>query len=62
MALSNNYLASTGKAAHLLKASSKKKRSRQEMEEVKQEEDMLNADKHRFLQHHKKLKHEHELI
>ena len=32
------------------------------MEEVKPEEDMLNADKHRFLQHHKKLKHEHELV
>ena len=56
------FSASKGKAAHLLKGSSKKKRSRQEMEEVKHEETQLNADKHTFLQQHKKLKQEHELV
>ena len=54
--------ASKGKAAYLLKGSSKKKRSRLEMEEVKHEEDQLNADKHLFLKQHKKLKQEHELL
>jgi hypothetical protein len=44
-----------------LKGSSKKKRSRQEMEEVKFEEGQLNADRHAFLREHKKLKTEHEL-
>ena len=33
----------------MLKGSSKKKRSRKEMEEVKHEEDELNEDKHSFL-------------
>ena len=32
------------------------------MEEVKHEETQLNADKHTFLQQHKKLKQEHELV
>ena len=32
------------------------------MEEVKHEEEQLNADKHTFLQQHKKLKQEHELV
>lgn len=31
------------------------------MEEVKHEEDQLNADRHTFLKQHKKLKQEHEL-
>jgi len=35
-------IASKGKGAFLLKGSSKKKRSREEMEEVKQEEDLLS--------------------
>ena len=39
------FLASMGKGAFLLKGSSKKKRSREEMEEVKQEEDLLEKDK-----------------
>ena len=45
-----------------MKGSSKKKRSRQEMEEVKHEEDLLNADRHSFLKQHKKLRQEHELL
>ncbi len=31
------------------------------MEEVKHEEEALNADKHNFLRQHKKMKQEHEL-
>ena len=46
----------------MLKASSKKKRSRQEMEEVKHEEDALNDDNHSFLQQFKKLKQDHETL
>ena len=46
----------------MLKASSKKKRSRKEMEEVKHEEDELNEDKHSFLRQYKKLKNEHEML
>lgn len=51
-----NSLASKGKAVHLLKGSSKKKRSRAEMEEVKQEEELLNSDKQKFLRQFKMLK------
>ena len=32
------------------------------MEEVKNEEDLLNADRHAFLKQHKKLRQEHELL
>ena len=46
----------------MLKVSSKKKRSREEMEEVKHEEDKLNDDKHSFLRQYKKLKTEHEML
>ena len=49
-------IASKGKGAFLLKGSSKKKRSREEMEEVKQEEELLNEDKQLFLRQFKKLK------
>ena len=38
-------IASKGKVAFMLKGSSKKKRSRVEMEKVKHEEDELNEDK-----------------
>ena len=50
---------SKGTAAFMLKGSSKKKRSRVEMEEVKHEEDELNEDKQEFLKQYKKLKLEH---
>ena len=39
-----------------MKPSSKKKRSRKEMEEVKHEEDLLNRDKQAFLKDFKRLK------
>ena len=38
-------IGSHGKAAYLLKESSKKKRSREEIEEVKAEEELLKNDK-----------------
>ena len=47
---------SHGKAAFLLKDSSKKKRSREEIEEVKAEEQLLKKDKQGFLKEFKKLK------
>ena len=47
---------SHGKAAFLLKDSSKKKRSREEIEEVKAEEALLKKDKQGFLKTFKKLK------
>ena len=43
--LSIIHAASKGKAAHLLKGSSKKKRSRAEIEEVKDEEVQLNKNR-----------------
>ena len=49
-------LGSRGKAAFLLKGSSKKKRSKEEMEEVKHEETALKQDKQAFLQEFKRLK------
>jgi predicted nucleic acid-binding Zn-ribbon protein len=42
-----------------MKASSKRKRTKDELEEVKQEEDALNDDKQAFLQEFKRLKQEH---
>ena len=52
----DSYAASKGKAAHLLKGSSKKKRSRAEIEEVKHEEDELNTNRQEFLRAYKHLK------
>ena len=52
-------IASKGKAAYLLKGSSKKKRSRAEIEEVKQEEAMLSSNKQEFLRQYKMLKTNH---
>ena len=49
-------IGSHGKAAYLLKESSKKKRSREEIEEVKAEEELLKKDKQGFLKEFKKLK------
>ena len=43
----------------MLKGSSKKKRSRAEMEEVKHEEDLLNDNKQEFLRQFKYLKDNH---
>jgi hypothetical protein len=40
----------------LLKESSKRKRTREELEEVKQEEEALSNDKHNFLRDVKRLK------
>ena len=48
-----------GRASLLLKSSSKRKRTRDELEEVKQEEEALKDDRHSFLQEVKRLKQEH---
>jgi hypothetical protein len=52
-------LVENGRASSLLKASSKRKRTREELEEVKQEEDALKDDRHAFLQEMRRLKQEH---
>ena len=52
-------LVENGRASLLLKSSSKRKRTRDELEEVKQEEEALKDDRHSFLQEVKRLKQEH---
>ena len=47
-----------GSAVNLMKSSSKRKRTRSELEEVKEEEDALKQDRHSFLQQVKRLKEE----
>ncbi len=47
-----------GSAVNLLKGSSKRKRSRRELEEVKHEEDELKEDKQAYLEQVKRLKQE----
>ncbi len=47
-----------GSAVNLLKAGSKRKRTRRELEEVKHEEDELNEDKQAYLEQVKRLKQE----
>ena len=48
----------TGSAVNLLKGSSKRKRTRKELEEVKHEEEALKEDKQEFLKEMKRLKEE----
>ena len=48
-----------GRSANLLKGSSKRKRTREELEEVKDEEEELRQDKQSFLQEVKRLKESH---
>jgi vacuolar-type H+-ATPase subunit I/STV1 len=52
-------LAENGRASLLMKSNSKRKRTRDELEEVKQEEEALKDDRHSFLQEVKRLKQEH---
>ena len=47
-----------GRASNLMKSSTKRKRTREELEEVKQEEEELKNDKQIFLQMVKRLKDE----
>lgn len=47
---------SHGKSASLLKQNSKRKRRRDEIEEVKEEEKMLNENRQQFLKEHKRLR------
>jgi predicted nuclease with TOPRIM domain len=53
------YIVEKGRASLMLKGSSKRKRNRDELEEVKQEEDALKEDRHLFLKEFKRLKDEH---
>ena len=48
--LTINNLDERGRSAGLLKTSSKRKRIRSEVEDVKEEEKELKEDKHQFLQ------------
>ena len=52
-------LVENGRASLLMKSTSKRKRTRDELEEVKQEEEALKDDRHSFLQEVKRLKQEH---
>ena len=52
-------IAENGRASLLMKTTSKRKRTRDELEEVKQEEEALKDDRHSFLQEVKRLKQEH---
>ena len=49
-------LGSKGKAADMMKDSTRRKRTRQEMEEVKEFEQSLKLDRQQFLQETKRLK------
>jgi hypothetical protein len=53
-----HFIASHGRAANLVKGSSKRKRTKEEIEEVKGEEEELKDDRHLFLKRIKKLKEE----
>ena len=52
-------LVENGRASLLMKTNSKRKRTRDELEKVKQEEEALKDDRHSFLQEVKRLKQEH---
>jgi hypothetical protein len=52
------YIASKGKSADMMKDSSKRKRTRQEMEDVREMEKDLKDDRQHFLQRTKKLREE----
>ena len=56
--LIDSRIVENGRASNLMKSSTKRKRTREELEEVKQEEDLLKDDKQAFLQMVKRLKEE----
>jgi cell division septum initiation protein DivIVA len=53
---------SKGKSADMMKDSSKRKRTRQEMEEVREFEQDLKEDRQKFLQQAKRLKQERDML
>ena len=53
---------SRGKGVDLMKDCSKRKRTRQEMEEVREFEQSLKDDRHQFLQKAKRLKEERDYL
>lgn len=48
-----------GRASNLMKESSKRKRTKEQLEEVKQEEEAMRGDIHGYLMDVKRLKQEH---
>ena len=56
--LSKTSIGSKGKAVDMMKDSSKRKRTRKEMEDVKEFEQSLKEDRQQFLQQTKRLKQE----
>mmetsp|Transcript_8936 Transcript_8936/g.6703 ORF Transcript_8936/g.6703 Transcript_8936/m.6703 type:complete len:120 (+) Transcript_8936:2258-2617(+) len=57
--LSFSSIAEKGKSVGLLKDTSKRKRQRDELEEVKQEESLLKEDRQSYLQNAKRIRREH---
>ncbi len=55
----NLYKVENGRASLLMKTSSKRKRTKDELEEVKQEEDAMRSDVQGYLMEVKRLKQEH---
>ena len=53
---------SKGKSADMMKESSKRKRTRQEMEEVKEFETSLKEDRQKFLHQAKRMKQERDVL
>ena len=56
------FIGSKGKSADMMKDSSKRKRTRAEMEEVKEFEQSLKEDRQKFLQQAKRLKQERDML
>ena len=56
------FVGSRGKAAHLLKPGSKRKRTKAEIEELKEEEKLFSKDKKRFLEESKKAKEDRNVL
>ena len=56
------HLGSKGKSADMMKDSSKRKRTRAEMEEVREFEQSLKEDRQQFLQQAKRFKQERDVL
>ena len=59
MSISYFDLVENGRASNLMKGSSKRKRTKQELEEVKHEEEAMRGDIQGYLMEVKRLKQEH---
>ena len=56
------FIGSKGRSAHLLKPSSKRNRTKAEIEEIKEEEKLFSKDKKRFLEESKKAKEDRNVL